>query len=142
MNIVHARPPNFDAIAAVFPQAVGKPVVFCYGDTIYNPERTSVPPEIVAHETAHSKRQSDLGGPEGWWNAYIVDPQFRLGEEIIAHREEYRAYCQRPDIDKPCNGFRSLRLFHLNAIARRLASPLYGGLISVAEAKRIIGAEA
>jgi hypothetical protein len=140
MNIVHARPPNFDAIAKAFQLRPG--VFFAYGPAIYNPDGVEIGPELVAHETAHSKRQDELGGPEGWWNAYIVDPQFRLAEEIIAHRAEYRAHCRKPDIDKPCNGFRSARLFHLSMIAKRLASPLYGGLISVAEAKRIIGAEA
>lgn len=140
MKIVHARPPNFGAIAEAFQLRPG--VIFAFGTAIYNPDRIEIGPELMAHETAHAKRQVELGGPEGWWAAYIADPQFRLGEEIIAHRAEYRAHCRRPGIDRPCNGFRSMRLFHLNAIAQRLASPLYGGLISVAEAKRVIGVEA
>jgi hypothetical protein len=133
MNIVHAPPPNFAAIVKVFPQAAFWPVLICYGDTIYNPQRVRVTDEVMAHEGAHSQRQN--GNPEPWWERYLADRKFRLDEEIIAHRVEYRYFCAMGHA-------RHQRRAGLKQIAQRLASPLYGGLISVAEAKRIIGAEA
>lgn len=50
--------------------------------------------------------------------------------------------CKQPDIDKPRMGFRSARIFYLSRLAQRLASPLYGNMISVADAKRIIAGAA
>lgn len=57
MRIEKSRPPNFDAIAAVLPGALGKNVIFCYGDTIYNPGGQVIPLQLLAHEAVHSIQQ-------------------------------------------------------------------------------------
>lgn len=129
MQIVVARPPMFDEINAKF-HVVGKPVFFCWGPAIYNPSGVKISAALVAHEGVHCRRQgADI---EGWWRRYIDDPAFRLAEEIPAHIEEYRVMCEQ--------GGRHERRAGLSNIARRLASPLYGNLITFAAAKKAIAA--
>lgn len=117
-------PPNYAAIAKAF-DVRGKPIIFAYGDTIHNPARIKIPPQIFAHEAVHQARQGN--DPATWWARYIVEPEFRLGEEVPAHAAEYREICHRDHNE---------RLLEL--IAARLASPLYGSMIEEAEARRLI----
>ena len=132
MNVITARPPNFAKIAAAFELRRWPGAIFCYGDTIYNPSGAEITPALLAHETAHSERQII---PEAWWDRYLADKKFRLEEEIIAHRVEWLRFC--------AEGWnRHERRRYLAAIAGRLASPLYGSMITVHGAKRIIEAEA
>jgi hypothetical protein len=141
MQILRERPPNFDAIATAFPIVRHRRGIFyAFGDTIYNPDGVEVTPALAAHEATHAQRQRDLFSdvgdlaPDAWWNCYLSNPQFRLGEELIAHRAEWRHFISL--------GYgRAKRRQYLSQISARLASPLYGGLISAAQAKRAIGAE-
>jgi hypothetical protein len=108
-------PPNIIEIAAHFPLSGDE--IFTYGDTIYTPAQLSR--SLVAHEKVHIKQQLGMG-PEAWWDRYLEDPQFRLEQELEAHRAEYKAGGK------------------LSEIAERLASPLYGGLVSEDEAREMI----
>lgn len=128
MKILKARPPNFDKIAAAFKGAERPGVIFCYGDTIYNPTGGTLSASIIAHEATHSARQGK--GPGGWWDRYIADPQFRFVEELLAHRVEYAAATKGMT--------RNQRRQCLRPIARRLSSSLYGGLVSPEQAKLLI----
>jgi hypothetical protein len=120
MMVLHLFPPNYAAINRAF-KVRGKPVIFCYGDTIYNPGRIKVPPRLHAHEEVHSRHQAMFGDPEVWWQRYIADPEFRLFEEIPAHRAEYRV---APEL--------------LEEIATRLCSPLYGSLVDFEKARALV----
>lgn len=129
MRIVIARPPLYDLINSKF-RIAGKSVFFAWGDVIYNPAGVQIPPSLIAHESVHGRRQgSDI---EGWWGRYIDDPQFRLAEEIPAHIAEYRFLCE--------NAGRHDRRAGLAIIAKRLSGPLYGGLISFSDAKKLLAA--
>lgn len=131
MRIVKEKPPIFEQIDAAFGIA-GKPVIFAFGDTIYNPMGIAITRELYAHECVHGHRQgSDVAG---WWAHYIVEPEFRLAEEIPAHQAEYREFCEH----NPHGRLRNGRRLYLNAIAKKLASPLYGGLISYEKARSLI----
>lgn len=123
VRILHTLPPNFAAINRAF-NVRGKPVIYCYGGTIHNPSRIDVTPELIAHEAVHSEYQGN--DPKGWWEVYIDDPRFRLAQEIPAHAAEYRAFCDRGRTDM------------LDKIAERLASPMYGSIIALDEARRIL----
>jgi hypothetical protein len=61
----------------------------------------------------------------------LVDPSFRLEEELLAHRAEYRAYCARHP-----NRAKQARM--IDWIAEKLAAPLYGSLVSVDDARRAV----
>ena len=140
MKISFDRPPLWDKIDAAF-HVAGKPVIFAWGDTVFNPERVPMTKELHAHEEMHGERQfgypcEALGwelATETWWQCYIDSPTFRLAEEIPAHQAEYRAYCKRH------RGAGSQRA-RLEMIATKLASPLYGdgGLVSIVKAKELI----
>lgn len=130
MRIVIDYPPMFNQIRIAFPDAVKPGVVFAWGDTLYNPSNGKVPRELMAHEEIHAERQGKTESDIiDWWNRYLVDPGFRLDEELPAHQAEYRAYCKRHG---------SGREKFLGHVAARLASPLYGGLVNFREAKNLV----
>lgn len=143
MKIITAYPPNFRDILAVFPRARDPNTVFAYGDTLYSPTPGPVAPSVVAHEWAHGERQQAYGAfPEdspqkpvdAWWVRYLADPDFRLAEELIGHRAEYRWLLEHD----PRNERR-----HRDAIAKRLSGPLYNRMISFADAlQQVIGRDA
>lgn len=129
MKIVVAQPPNFEKILPVFPMASNVGVIFTYGDTIYNPSDVEIPRELMAHESVHSQRHGD--DPAGWWERYLADPIFRLEEEMLAHRAEYRAF-------KSWTKDRNQVAAALTRIAARISGPLYGSMISNQHARRLI----
>ncbi len=120
-RIIVAKPPVYDRCVHAFGEAtiVGKPILWSWGDAIYNPLDIDIPRELLAHEAVHGLRQ--LGVVEAWWNRYLADTDFRFEEEIIAHRAEWR------NLVKWARGTAK----HLDAIAGRLASPLYGNMASL-----------
>ena len=65
MKIIVARPPNFAAIAAALPMADKPGVIFCFGDSIYNPAGGPISPWIMTHERVHSKQQAPIRSPGG-----------------------------------------------------------------------------
>lgn len=128
MTIIKDRPPLYAEIDAAFGVA-GKPVIFSWGELIYNPTGLKVSRELVAHEAIHGARQGTRDQEiEAWWRRYIKDPAFRADEEIPAHHAEYRAFCKR-------HGDQGARGKFFRSIAARLASPLYGTLFTQAEAE-------
>lgn len=85
--------------------------------------------ELIAHEAIHGERQGTREAEiETWWRSYISDASFRADEEIPAHCAEYRAFCKRH------GSLDARRKFHKD-VARRLSSPLYGTLMSFAQAE-------
>lgn len=125
--IAEEYPPLFDEIDAAF-NVRGKPIIYAWGRTIYNPMGVTITPALAAHEGVHCGQQGD--DIEGWWRDYIADPEFRLLQEVAAHQAEYAWMAQ--------NGTRLDRRRARKAVARKLASPVYGGLITVARAQRLI----
>lgn len=128
MRIVQDVPPIWDEIDARFDVA-GKPVIFAWGDIIYNPTNIDVPASLLAHEMMHGRRQGD--DIVGWWRRYIDEPDFRLVEEIPAHQAEYLAMMQTAQN-------RNERRRQAKLIARRLSGPLYGRMITSARAMQIL----
>lgn len=113
----------------------GKPVIFAWGDVIYAPNRKGeLPKSLLVHEAVHGERQkAHEGGIEGWWRRYIAEPRFRLDEEIPAHRAELVHLMTKAKGP-------SMRAHYLSRVASRIASPLYGNLITIAEAKKLLAA--
>lgn len=131
LDVIIGLPPMFDRIDAVF-KVAGKEVIFAWNDRIYNPMNVVVTKELQAHEQIHCARH---GGSEAstaeWWEQYLGSTRFRLEEELPAHVAEYRAFCRR-------HGGQKARVDALEIIARKLAHPLYGSLISEADARDAI----
>jgi hypothetical protein len=130
MKVVDGRPPNYDAILAVLPEAANPGVMFCYGDTVYFPGAAgrTLTRELDAHERVHAERQLAYeGGPSAWWVKYLADAEFRYFEEALAHAEEYKTYCRRHI--NPVKRHQALE-----RIAKRLASGLYAAGVTVEKA--------
>lgn len=129
MQVVYKKPPNYDALISAGFRIGGKKVLFAWGDKIYNPGCLKIPPHLIVHEEMHSWRQGDE--PEAWWGSYINDDEFRLEEEILAHQVELRELMRG-------NTNRKTRRGALHQVAQRLASPLYGSVISERRARLIL----
>lgn len=129
-------PPNIKSIRAVLP--VSERNIFAYGDVIYNPGGGELPAWLVAHEKVHFAQQRKLNrwyrrnGAEVWWRRFLRDTQFRLEQEVEAHRVEYEQFKQH-------YADRNIRSQQLNEMAKRLAGPMYGSLLSLKHAKALIG---
>lgn len=133
VKVVHAYPPNFAAIKAVFPKAASPGVLFTYGDTVYNPSGIKIPPQLIAHERVHIAQQQQTLA-DLWWSQYLWSAEFRLDQEIPAHQAEYRYLLEHGVTN------RALRRRHLPRIAKRLSGPLYGHLIGREKAIRLLKA--
>ncbi len=126
MREVVGFPPNYKDLNARF-RVRGKPVIFAWGDTIFNPSRVKITPELMRHEAVHGARQRDMG-IENWWADYLDQTIFRFNEELLAHQEEWRARLEAVGHDET----------YLRAISHRLAGPLYGNICGVATARELI----
>lgn len=136
-------PPMFDEIDAAF-GIRGKGVIFAWGHSIFNPDGVDIPDYLIEHERVHGARQLAMANENWgdarfenairlWWSMYIIDPKFRLDEEIHAHRAEYEARIRFQN--------RRGRRQALKAVSQRLASPLYGRLVTPAAASKLIKRE-
>lgn len=130
MRVIKAFPPNFSRIASTFPVKGIPGILYAYGDKLYNPSGVSVSPWIEAHEAIHMSRQ-EARGVEEWWGLYLIDPAFRLFEEVLSHKAEFHAY------DNWMHNPKKLARY-LDMIAKRLSSPLYGSLLSKDDAVKLI----
>ncbi len=130
MKIIQSFPPNFAAIHRVIPGANSMTVIFAYAPDIYTMTPEGVTPALLAHESVHIKRQEEYpGGVEAWWARYLVDLPWRYNEELLAHRAEYQYL----------SGIsRRLRRSALKTVAKRLAAPLYGKMVTVEQAAKDI----
>lgn len=117
MTVLIERPPNFEKIVQAFPKAENEGVLFAYGEHIYNPSGIFIPQQLLAHEYRHCARQWQ-NDPDAWWDKYIIDDEFRYGEELIAHVEEYIAQAR---LTKDRNQRARLE----QVTAARLIAPLY-----------------
>lgn len=130
MKVVVAEPPMMDEIDARTGTR-GKPVLYAWGDIIYNPLGMMIPPQLLAHEEVHEKQQALLKGPKVWWTRYLADLPFRLTQEVPAHQAEYLAYCR-------LGTNRQQRRRYLHGLIKRLSGPLYGKLVLREKAKALI----
>lgn len=126
MKITGSPPPNYEAIIKVFPAAKDQPVVFTYGDTIFNVSRPSIPYHLIIHEQTHSKQQGN--DPAGWWERYLSDPAFRTEQEVEAYAAQY-AHVQSVTKD------RNVLARALHSLALDLSSSVYGNVLRWSEAK-------
>ena len=128
MKIVKGYPPNYDRIAEQF--TLDSSVIFTYGDTIYVPGGGDLNKPLIIHESIHSKQQADMG-IEKWWKNYFEDEKFRLSQEVEAYRNQFVAY--KGSVHSQVK----IAVF-LNGIAKDLSSDIYGNIITLEEAIKLI----
>lgn len=137
-TIVRSLPPNYAELCAAFPGLEdARNIIYAWGDKIHNPDGGVIGRELLAHESVHMHRQKQMPGESldarvhEWWKRYIADMAFRLGEEVPAHRAEWKTYVELVRD-------RNARAREFLVIAQRLAGPLYGNLLTLAKAKEIL----
>jgi hypothetical protein len=126
VRVVVGTPPNYEAIVRAF-GPLRPTVVFAYGDAIYSPSGSNLSPDLIEHEKVHLRQQADVGGAEVWWERYITDPQFRLDQEVEAYRAQVAWHTDRAS-----------RRRCLRRVARDLASPMYGRIVTSAQARQLL----
>jgi hypothetical protein len=123
MRILLERPPRYDEIVAAFPAAATMRPVFAWGDAIYNPHRIQIDQHLLAHEGHHGMTQHPaVGGPDAWWDRYLVDPEWRVEQELEAYIIQYKSFCG-------ITRNREARHKYAYAIAQQVSGPLYGSII-------------
>ena len=120
MKILNDYPPNHEDILAHGMNPSSR-VVYTYGDTIYNPSGAVIPEDVIRHEEVHFKQQGD--NPDAWWQRYLMDALFRVGQESEAYATQYDFICTYVKD-------RNKRLKVLLDLSRILSSPIYGVTLS------------
>lgn len=126
MKITESYPPNINEIKSKFPHLENHKPIFSYGDTIFNPFKVVVTPDLEHHEKIHSERQGQF--PEIWWSKYLSDDEFRLEEELLAYGEQYKFFKENANNPK-------ISEWLLDKLSLALSGELYGNIISYGEAR-------
>lgn len=98
--------------------------IFAYDKVIYCDHE--LPEHLQVHERRHLIRQQKIGVDE-WVERYLTDTQFRLNEEVIAYKEQLESVKNR-------SARHRLRI----QCANDLASPLYGNIVTLQEAIKLL----
>lgn len=130
MKIKEELPPNYLDIVKVFPNLEETKPIFCYGDTIYNPWKRNVTPDLEIHEEVHFKQQGTA--PDLWWDKYLSDEQFRLNQETEAYGEQYK-FAQK--LVDEIRGGSKMKKWALESMAKALSGETYGSLLTYHEAE-------
>ncbi len=131
MKLVNTSPTNgiYEKAQEKWGVDFDKGVMFAYGDTIY--AKDLMPADCMVHEEFHLSQQARLpGGAEEWWERYFTDESFRLEQEVEAYQEQYQ-YAVK-------NYPRPKRREVLKRITKDLSGPMYGKIITKAEARDLI----
>lgn len=123
MKVSEKYPPNINDIRLFLD--VSDDVIFCYGDTIYNPSKKTITEDLMLHEEVHKRQQGGL--PDAWWFRYLRDEQFRLEQELEAYGVQYSL------VKSKTSG--KLREWILDKMAEALSGKVYGNLLNFAQAK-------
>ncbi len=133
LEIIYGPPPSdiYEACNAKFKVGRIRGVIYTVGSFLYNPDGVTIDPALMAHEQVHSTRQIVSGDINGWWGKYLEQPSFRFKEELYAHQREW-------EVIQTEFSSRQQRRKQLAFITERLSGPLYGRMVSKAEAHRLI----
>ncbi len=117
MKISTEKPPVWDEIHKHFEVDDGA-TIYTYGDTLYNPGRINLWPELLEHETLHTKQQEEAGGADKWWQKFFAEPAFRYEQECLAYAKQYAYVCT-------VNNNRDYRAKYLWQLAKILSGATY-----------------
>jgi len=125
-TLIHSLPPNWESLAEAFPSIRGQEqrVIFTYYPHIYMPREIPIPADLAVHENIHLHQQQ-LVTPGIWWQEYIINPEFRLSQELEAYGAQLHYW----------SAYRNLifKQMHHN-LAVDLSSDFYRNIISYSEA--------
>ncbi len=130
MTVIFKYPPNYAEICKALPGVkLNQGVVFTYGEDVYVPNGKPLVDHVSVHEAIHIVQQRQRGR-DSWWEWYLMDPKFRLREEVEAYRNQWEFLKN--------NYSRSDRRKILKKLAHSLCGPIYGNAVNYDEAKELI----
>ena len=134
-NITTEYPPKeiYDRCVKEFGVNMKTGTVFTVGNNIHIDKPEDMTPDLLVHETTHVRQQEKIGS-DTWWHMYFEDPSFRLEQEVEAYSAQYK-YAKE-------NYVRKHHRMLLDAIAKDLSGQTYGYIVTTAEAKELIKANA
>lgn len=134
VEILNERPPIYEQVLSSGLAFNPNSVLFAYDGKIWNPSGEELATHLIAHESVHLKQQEEFGGTDEWWGRYLIDPLFRIDQEVEAYATQYAFIC----------GYvkdRNQRSRVLTDLARYLSGPMYGNAITLAGAKKMMRAQ-
>lgn len=130
MRIIYKKPVLWPVISFFFPAIEWDKIVMTFGHRIYTAKELRQ--DIIEHEKVHMKQQTR------WLfiafimvTIYFISKRFRLKMEVPAYRAQYQYLITHTDDPEK----KALALFNM---ANQLSSPIYGSMVSLQEAKRLI----
>lgn len=127
MKVVNGKPPIYERAIKAFNISPHAGILFAWGDTIYATNGVGVSMDLIEHESIHELQQKAMGGPEVWWERYLVDAKWRLEQELEAYGAQVR-YMR-------VNGYNKKKFGKiLEKISFDLSGPMYGNVITYKEA--------
>lgn len=133
IRVIAQEPPNIAEIKKVLVPVDGE-TVYSFGDSLYVGQDGDVflPADIVAHEMVHCERQGwSREGAQEWWGRYLIDPAFRLKEEVLAYGAQMKYWREKKiDANELARKIHELAIF--------LSSDSYGNIISTQRAVLLI----
>src|SRR5690349_933124 len=95
-------------------------VIITYAPLVHCKDNLDKFPEKIIHESVHLEQQGK--NPQAWWDRYLVDPYFRLEQEVDAYGAEVRWILKNVKD-------RNRRYRMINQCASDLSSNMYGYII-------------
>ncbi len=145
MPIIVDLPPNFTLIKTALPLASNMHT-YSYDGKIYNPSGAELGADRQYHELVHWEQQQACGNADKWWYEYLIDPDFRLAQEIEAYGRQYAFAKERIENAQAsvakgkrlAAGKNNLLKFIKEDMSRALSGQEYGNLIGYSAAESAI----
>lgn len=129
--IVNDFPPNWEKIKSAFPVENAE-VAIAYGNTIYNPFKLPLRDDVIHHEEVHLRQQK--GNSDAWFEKYMADPTWRVEQEAYAYGQQLKYIKQHRQKGQDERAL----VTALHSFAKFLSGPVYGNVISQAQALKLI----
>lgn len=106
--------------------------IFAFGDILYNPFNVILTQDLIIHESRHmDQHRHDENVANLWWKRYLAEPEFRISQEVEAYGDQYAYLCKTTKD-------RNVKARYLYKFGDMLAGPMYGSIITPAEAREKI----
>ncbi len=129
MKLSSEPPEIYKKLHEVFGVEWEKGLIIANGDTIHTAVKF-LPPQKIVHEETHQRQQTAYG-IDKWWDRYLIDPEFRLSQELEAYRNEVK-WIEKNILN------RNLAYQLKHDIAKTLSSTVYGDIITFSKALTLI----
>lgn len=129
MKIIYKKPLFWFLVRLFFSNAKWGEVILTFNGKIYS--RDVIRRDLIIHEGVHWLQQKSFIGSCIWWIHYCFSKEFRLSQEIPAHQAQYKEICL---LIKDRNNQSKI----LRQLGESLSSPVYGNIIDLKDAIKII----